>query len=322
MSMNEMRAIATFAKAVELGSLRKAAQAQGVSPQAASQSLAQLEEYLGVRLLNRTTRNISLTDEGKQFLESAQPALSALERALHKVRNAKDDIAGQLRIVGPRTTFLPVIAGLLDAFCKQHPDIQPDVHLDDRIGNWVEDRVDVGFRIGESLEDGVIARRLFPLQLIMCGTPGYIQKYGMLQSIEDLAAHRCSAFRHPTSGQVIPWFVKDGGEVVLRHISPALATNDAGLELDAVLSGEFIGQLANISVAEHIRSGRLVPMLVQHVTDHIGVFIYYGTRDDQSARARAFIDFSIEQLANSSAYVLSNKELVAAEAKGRKLSAH
>ena len=321
MSMNELRAIATFAKAVELGSLRQAALAQGVSPQAASQSLAQLEDYLGVRLLNRTTRNISLTDEGKQFLESAQPALTALERALHKIRSDKDEIAGQLRIVGPRTSFLPVIAALLDEFCKKHPDIQADVHLDDRIGNWVEDRVDVGFRIGESPDEGVIARRLFPLQLIICATPQYIKKYGALKSLDDLASHRCSAFRHPTNDSVVPWFIKEGGETVLRKVSPAIATNDAALEMEAVLSGEFIGQLTNISAAEHIRSGRLVPLLVQHVADHLGFFIYYGTRNEQSARARAFIDFVIERLVNSATYMLSSKELAAAEAKGRKLLA-
>lgn len=101
MPMNELRAIATFAKAVELGSLRRAAVAQGVTPQAASQALAQLEQHLGVRLLHRTTRNLALTDEGQQLLEATQPALAALERALQRVRAAKDDVAGPLRIVGP-----------------------------------------------------------------------------------------------------------------------------------------------------------------------------------------------------------------------------
>ena len=214
MSMNELRAIATFAKAVELGSLRQAALAQGVSPQAASQSLAQLEDYLGVRLLNRTTRNISLTDEGKQFLESAQPALTALERALHKIRNDKDEIAGQLRIVGPRTSFLPVIAALLDEFCKKHPDIQADVHLDDRIGNWVEDRVDVGFRSGYPPEGGVVARRLLSLQLIVCASPAYIARHGAPTCIADLAQHRCSGFRHAATGKPMPWEFQVGDDIV------------------------------------------------------------------------------------------------------------
>jgi DNA-binding transcriptional LysR family regulator len=119
MSMNELRAIATFAKAVELGSLRRAAVAQGVTPQAASQALAQLEQHLGVRLLHRTTRNLALTDEGRQLLETAQPALAALERALLRVRAAKDDIAGPLRIVGPKSGFAPLLWPVVDEFCRQ-----------------------------------------------------------------------------------------------------------------------------------------------------------------------------------------------------------
>ncbi len=109
MSVNEFRFIATFAKAVELGSIRKAALAQGVTPQAASQGIAQLEKHLGVRLLHRTTRSLALTDEGQQFLESTQPALAALERALSRAKEAKDEIAGPLRIVGPQSSFAHIL---------------------------------------------------------------------------------------------------------------------------------------------------------------------------------------------------------------------
>jgi DNA-binding transcriptional LysR family regulator len=101
MAINELRSITTFAKTAELGSLRRAAEAQEITPQAASQALAQLERHLGVRLFHRTTRNMALTDEGRQFLETVQPALAGLQRAMHMARRAKEDIAGPLRIVGP-----------------------------------------------------------------------------------------------------------------------------------------------------------------------------------------------------------------------------
>src|SRR5476651_552777 len=139
MPISDLRAIETFIKAIELGSIRRAAAAQGVSPQAASQSLAALEERLGVRLLHRTTRSLALTYEGQQFLEAAQPALAALERAANRVRTAKDEIAGPLRIVAPKYSFLPVLWPLIDEFCRSHPQVEPDVKLDDRIGNWVQD---------------------------------------------------------------------------------------------------------------------------------------------------------------------------------------
>ena len=201
MPINELRSITTFVRAAELGSLRKAAAAQGMTPQAASQALAQLERHLGVRLFHRTTRSLSLTDEGQQFLDSAQPAVVGLQRALQVAKRAKEEIAGPLRIVGPRSAFPPVLWPVLEEFCRLHPDVQPDVQFDDRIGNWVEDRVDVGFRIGSSPQEGVIARRLFPLQLIICAAPGYLQRHGAPDDLNALGSHRCSAFRHPSTGQ-------------------------------------------------------------------------------------------------------------------------
>ncbi|ABD70155.1 transcriptional regulator, LysR family [Rhodoferax ferrireducens T118] len=322
MPMNELRAIATFAKAVELGSLRRAAVAQGVSPQAASQTLAQLEQHLGVRLLHRTTRNLALTDEGRQLLEATQPALAALERALQRVRASKDDIAGPLRIVGPQSSFVPLLWPVIDEFCRQHPDVQPDVQLDDSIGNWVQDRVDVGFRIGAPPQDGLIARRLFPVQLIICAAPDYLARHGAPRTLEELASHRCSVFRHPGTGQVLPWYLQVDGEVVHRDMPLALSTNDTELELQAVLSGQVIAQLSGMSAAPLIREGRLVPILTQHMTDHMSVYVYYGSRTSQPARVRAFIDLAVERLHGGAAVMLSKRELTSAEAAGRKLGNH
>jgi DNA-binding transcriptional LysR family regulator len=318
MPINELRSITTFVRAAELGSLRKAAAAQGMTPQAASQALAQLERHLGVRLFHRTTRSLSLTDEGQQFLDSAQPAVVGLQRALQVAKRAKEEIAGPLRIVGPRSALPPVLWPVLEEFCRLHPDVQPDVQFDDRIGNWVEDRVDVGFRIGSSPQEGVIARRLFPLQLIICAAPEYLQRHGAPDDLNALGSHRCSAFRHPSTGKVVPWHIKAGDAVVDQHVVPAMCTNDDELELQAVLSGQVIGQLAGVTAAAHIRAGRLVPLLTEHVADHASLFIYYGSRAAQPVRARAFIDLVVKRLVDSTDYVLSAKELAGAERKGRK----
>lgn len=309
--MNELRAIAIFAKAVELGSIRQAASAQGISPQAASQAIAQLERHLGVRLLHRTTRSLALTVDGQHLLESTQPALTALNRALLGVRENRDQMAGPLRIVGPRSTFAPVLMPVLDEFCRRHPDIQPDVQLDDGIGNWVQDRVDVGFRIGEPPGEGLVVRRLFPLQLIVCGAPAYLERFGAPGSIEDLDAHRCSVFRHPATGQILPWYLQLKGEVVERQLPPSLSTNDAELELQAVLAGQVIGQLSAMSAARYLRSGELVPLLLPHVVDHMSVHLYFGSRRTQPRRVREFIDLAVQRLAGNAAYVLSAKELAA-----------
>lgn len=310
MAINELRSISTFIKAAELGSLRKAALALGISPQAASKALAQLEVHLDARLFHRTTRVMSLTDAGQRLLEDVQPAVLGMQRALQKARSAKDDFAGPLRIAGPRTTFQPILWRLVEEFCEMHPGIQPDVLLEDRVGNWVEDRVDVGFRLGASPHEGVIARRLFPLQLVICAAPAYLKQHGVPDSLAALASHRCSAFRHPGTGKVVPWHVKLGDQVVDQPVVPAICSNDEVFELQAVLAGKVLGQLAGVTAAPFIRAGQLVPILVDHMPDYASYFVYFGSRTSQPARARAFIDLAVQRLTDNAEYVLSREDLV------------
>lgn len=320
MRINELRSISVFVRTAELGSLRKAAAALGFSPQAASQALAQLEQHLDVRLFHRTTRVISLTDEGRQFLEEAQPSLAGLQRALQIARRSKEEIAGPLRIVGPRSAFQPVLWRLLDEFCQQYPHIVPDVQLEDRVVNWVEDRVDVGFRLGALPHEGVIARRLFALQMIICASPAYLARFGVPDSLGALQSHRCSAFRNAGTGAVAPWHVQLNDDVVEYPVAPAICTNDEILELHAVLGGQVIGQLAGVTAGPYIRSGRLVPILLDHMSDRASYFIYFGSRNSQPARARALIDLATQTLTDHAGYVLSRKELVAAQGGGKGLS--
>ncbi|GAA5171927.1 LysR family transcriptional regulator [Viridibacterium curvum] len=309
MSINELRSITTFIRTAELGSLSRAAEAQQISPQAASKALGQLEAWLGVRLFHRTTRSMSLTEEGQRFLEAAQPSLAGLQQALQSARQTREEIAGPLRIVGPRSVLLQVISPVLQEYCRLYPEVQPDVQLDDRIGNWVEDRVDVGFRIGSSPQEGLIARRLFPLQLIVCAAPSYLRKHGVPETHLALSAHRCSVFRNPNDGRMIPWHLKVGDSVQDWPVPPAFSTNDELLELQAVLAGEVIGQLAAPTAAPHIRAGRLVPLLVEHVADGYSLFVYYGNRA-LPARVRRFIDLAVERLTGSNDFVLSAEELI------------
>lgn len=312
MAINELKTLTTLSKAIELGSIRKAALAQGITAQAASQALQQLEEHLGVRLLHRTTRSLSPTEEGKRLFEAARPALHALERALAEARESKDEISGALRIVGPGPSFGPILMPVVDEFCRRHPQVQPEILLDAGKSNWVLERVDVGFRICAAIEEGVIARRLFPVQLIVCASPAYLNQHGVPKSLSDLQAHRCSAFRHPTTGQVLPWYLNIDGHLVLHQVRPTISTNDTELEVQAVLGGQVIGQLANLSAAAHIREGRLVPLLLDHLSDHIGVHLYYGSRASQPLRVRAFIDLALTMLLDPPQYVMTRRELVAA----------
>ena len=319
MAINELRAIEMFAKAVELGSLRKAATAQGVSPQAASQALAQLEQHLGVRLLHRTTRNIALTDEGQQFLEATQPALAALERAMQRVRSSKDEVSGPLRIVAPRSTFLPVIWPVIDR-------VLPRTCRCCRPTCTSTTASATGCRTAPTWVSA------------SAGRPRTASSRAACSRCSSSSAHRpptwrrtarrarwtnwprtaaaCSAIRAP--GACCPGTSRWATEVISRDLPPALSTNDTDLECEAVLSGHVIGSLSNLSAAAHIRAGRLVPLLTKHVTDHMSVHIYYGSRSAQPLRVRAFIDMAVEQLADTPDFELGDKELAAAEVKARK----
>jgi DNA-binding transcriptional LysR family regulator len=259
---------------------------------------------------------MSLTEEGQRFFEAAKPSLISLQQALHAVRQTKDDLGGPLRIVGPRSVLPSVIGPVLDEYCRFYPEVQPDVQLDDRVGNWVEDRVDVGFRLGNPPEEGLIARRLFPMQMLICAAPTYLRKYGAPQSLYELDAHRCSGFRRPSDGRVVPWRVNIGDSMQDQNIRPSFSTNDEAFELRAVLAGEVIGQLAVPTAASLIRSGRLVPLLLDHMTDNLSLFIYYGSRAAQPARVRRFIDLVVERLTESKDFILTNEELVNAHTKG------
>jgi DNA-binding transcriptional LysR family regulator len=182
--------------------------------------------------------------------------------------------------------------------------VQLDARFDDQFTDLVADRADVGFRGGSPPAGGTIARRLAPIQLIVCASPDYIGRHGAPQSIEELAAHRCTGYRRANTGKQAPWEFLIGNEIVYRDIAVALCTNDIDAEMDAVLSGLAIGQLGGFSAVPHIRSGRLVPLLTQHITQRESIYIYYRHRTEQPLRVRTFIDFMIERLADNEALFL------------------
>lgn len=306
--MNEVRAISIFVRAATLGSLRRAAIDQGISPQAASHAVMQLEKALGVRLFHRTTRKLSLTEEGQRLLQNVEPALAMLASAIADARRAKEDIAGPLRISAPRALRCALWPAVLE-FAARHPDVELDVRFDDHFTDLVEERADVGLRGGSPPAGGAIARRLLPIQLIVCAAPAYIERHGAPRSVDDLAAHRCTGYRRANTGKVAPWEFMIGDELVYREIAATLYANDIDAEVDAVLAGLAIGQLGSFSAVAHIRAGRLVPLLTRHLTQRESIYVYYRHRTEQPLRVRTFIDFMIGKLADNGDFYLLPSEL-------------
>ena len=307
--MNEVRAISIFVRAAAVGSLRKAAVDQGISPQAASHAVMQLEKSLGVRLFHRTTRKLSLTEEGQRLLQSVEPALATLSSAIDDARRAKDEVAGPLRVSAPMALGRAVLWPSVLEFAALYPEVQLDVRFDDHFTDLVSDRADVGFRGGSPPSGGTIARRLLPIQLIVCVSPAYIERHGKPSTVDELDAHRCTGYRRANTGKQAPWEFLIGNEIVYRDVAATLCANDIDAETDAVLAGLAIGQLGSFSAVSHIRSKRLVPLLTQHMTQRESIYIYYRHRTEQPLRVRTFIDFMIERLAENKTFFLEPAEL-------------
>lgn len=154
------------------------------------------------------------------------------------------------------------------------------------------------------------------MQLVICAAPTYLRKYGAPQTLYELDAHRCSGFRRSNDGKVAPWRVRVADSMREQNIRPSFSTNDEVFELRAVLAGEVIGQLAVPTAALFLRSGRLVPLLLEHMADNLSLFIYYGSRSAQPARVRRFIDLVVERLTGNNDFVLTNEELMSAHTIG------
>ncbi|MEI2417882.1 LysR family transcriptional regulator [Orrella sp. JC864] len=307
--MNEVRAITLFVRAATLGSLRKAAVDQGVTPQAASHAVMQLEKQLGVRLLHRTTRRLSLTEEGRRLLEGATPALAMLASALDDARQASHALSGPLRISAPASAGRAVFWPCILAFARQHPEVTLDVRFDDQFSDLVAGQFDVGLRGGAAPAPGAIARRLMPIQLIVCAAPAYLQRHGAPRTLDELMQHRCTGYRRANTGKLAPWEFRVGQETVYREVPAVLCANDLQAETEAVLAGLGIGQLASFSAAPHLRAGRLVPLLTRHVAEHDAFYVYYRRRTEQPLRARAFIEFMVQRLAGNRDFFLPPAEL-------------
>jgi DNA-binding transcriptional LysR family regulator len=307
--MNEFRAISIFVRAAALGNLRRAAVDQGISPQAASHAVMQLEKELGVRLFHRTTRKLSLTEEGQRLLLNVEPALAMLSSAIGDVRQAKEDIAGPLRISAPAALGRTVLWPSILEFAALYPDVQLDVRFNDQFTDIVEERADVGFRGGSPPAGGAIARRLLPIQLIVCAAPGYIERYGAPRNVDELDQHRCTGYRRANTGKLAPWEFMIGEESVYREVPASLCANDIDAEADAVLAGLAIGQLGSFSAVMPIREGRLVPLLLKHLTQRESIYVYYRHRTEQPLRVRVFIDFMIDKLADNDRFYLTNAEV-------------
>jgi DNA-binding transcriptional LysR family regulator len=292
--MDKSRVLTLFIGVVRAGSFSQAAFEAGLSPQAVSKAVRQLEDHLGVRLFHRTTRSLALTEEGERLFELANPGMRLLDEAIDHVQNSRRDMDGVIRIAAPTSFGQYVVVPLIRDFQERYPGVHFDLLLEDQFTDMVAARIDVGFRGGNPPERNLVARRIGDLWLVVCAAPAYVAKYGAPASVEALRAHRCTGFRQPNTGRMVPWELRVGDVTEYVDI-PAVATfNTAEAEVAAVMAGMAIGQLGWYMVAEELKDGRLLHLLPHTTSAYGGIYMYYQQRTQMPQRVRQFIDYAAE----------------------------
>ncbi|ELX10667.1 transcriptional regulator LysR family [Janthinobacterium sp. HH01] len=293
--MDKARVISLFIGVVRAKSFSQAAVEAGLTPQAVSKAVRQLEEHLGVRLFHRTTRSLSLTEEGLRLFELSNPGLRLLDEALDQVRNSRLEADGLIHVAAPMSIGNAVIIPLLPEFQRRYPGAHFDLQLDDHFTDLVESKIDVGFRAGSPPERNLISRKLGDIVLLPCATPAYLALHGTPQTVSDLQQHRCTGFRRPNTGRMMPWELQVDGATVYQEVPAVASFNTVEGELVAVLSGVGIGQLPVFMIEAELASGALVPLLPHTASGNSGVFMYYQQRTQMPLRVRHFIDFVAER---------------------------
>ncbi|MEL1264497.1 LysR family transcriptional regulator [Pseudoxanthomonas putridarboris] len=299
MNPSLLPSLAWFAHVARHRSFSRAAEAMGVSRAALSQNLKALELELGVRLLHRTTRHMSLTEAGQQLFDTLQPRLGEIESAVRNLGDALGVPSGVIRINTSRLASKALIEPHLAEFHARHPKVMLELVMADGLSNIIADGCDAGIRLGQSLAEHVVAVPISPpLSMAVVGSPAYFERHGIPKTPMDLAEHDCINYRFPGSGALHDWDFNAPGKNG-RHFTQAvtgpLTTNDDGCMTRATLQGLGLMQIVDIAVRQPLADGRLVRVLRDWTHHHAAFYLYVPSREQMPAKMRALIDFLVEK---------------------------
>jgi len=294
--MDRFQAITAFARVVEAGSFARAAERLGVSVSSVSRQVSDLEAHLDARLLNRTTRRLSLTEAGQAFYERCVQLLADLEEAEVAMTAASVVPRGTLRLTCSATFGARHLAPAIAAFAARHAQLQFDVELSERVVDLVEEGFDLAVRIGEAGSQNLVGRRIGTTRLVCCAAPSYLERHGEPRKPEDLAKHACLTYEHAPSRNVWPFRDRQGRERNVRIGGPVHATSGRFLEALAA-EGVGIAREPDFIVGPDVRAGRLKPILCGFEPAPLPIYVVYPSRRHLSAKVRAFADFLVERFA-------------------------
>jgi DNA-binding transcriptional LysR family regulator len=288
-----------FAHIARHRSFTKAATDMEVTRGALSQHLKGLEQHLNVRLLNRTTRDMSLTEEGQRLMDVLQPALTAIERAVAELGEAHAEPSGLIRMNSSRAAARMLIEPHIGTFLARYPKLRLELVMDDGFSNIVADGVDAGIRLGESLDEHMVAVPITPpLEMAIVGSPAYFERHGVPNTPADLMQHNCLAYRFTSSGTIDRWsFTSPDTEARTVVVEPKgnAVFNDDDSMLRAALQGVGLVQHLDLGVRRHVADGSLVRVLAPWCPPFPGFYLYVPSRAQMPAKIRALMDFLVEQ---------------------------
>ncbi|MGF6602687.1 LysR family transcriptional activator of dmlA [Paraburkholderia sp. GAS448] len=287
------------------GNLSAAARALDLTPPAATRRLAQLEARLGVRLVNRTTRRISLTSEGETYLHYATRILAEVREMEDAVSSSRSVPRGLLRVNATLGFGRTTIAPLVSEFAKRYPHVEVQLDVTDRPIDLVESGVDLAIRFGSLPDKRLNARRVMSNRRFLCASPRYLERHGTPATLADLADHHCIIHRQNNDAYGI-WRLIHNGHSEAVKVHGTLSSNDGDIVLGWALDGHGILVRSEWDLAKYLESGRLRIVLPEFVQPSADLYVYYPNKRNQSARARAFIDFLVERFRSNAAPVPSS----------------
>ncbi|MET0408157.1 MAG: LysR family transcriptional regulator [Hyphomicrobium sp.] len=283
--------VSVLAAVVESGSFVRAADALGVTTSGVSRAISRLEARIGARLLDRTTRSVSLTDEGRRFYEQVKPSLANIEDAATLAAGSANIVRGRLRVnIDPVVSQL-ILPGRLGKFLDLYPDLSLDCVTRDHIGDLVADGIDVAVRFGQAPSSSLIVRKLADLQVITVASPGYLKRRGRPGEPGDLVNHTCIDYRDPVTRQAYDWEFHKGRKIIAVKTNSRLLLSDAATMLTECLAGTGVAQVFAVVAKDYIKSGKLIALLPQWSDERFPLNAYYPSRHHPAAKVRAFVDF-------------------------------
>jgi DNA-binding transcriptional LysR family regulator len=282
-----------LAAIVQSGSFAAAAKTLKMSQSGVSRAVARLETRLGIRLLERTTRSVTLTDDGKRFYEQIWPLISGIEELASSILDGRNAVQGRLRVKMHPVFSYFLQGALLKAFLEKHPKLQLELVLGDRLGDVVGEGFDLAIFLGDPPLSGLIAKKLWDTRILTVAAPSYLKRRGRPKTPQELMSgeHFVIDFRNPENGRPFNWEFHRGRKMVKVPTNGQLIVSDIATLHNTCLAGYGIAQVMDLAVKEHIRTGRMVELFPDWPDERFALYALYPSRSHLPAKTRALLDF-------------------------------